>query len=291
VSAYIASIVSVIGINMILALSLNIITGFCGQVSLGHAAFYGIGAYTAAYLSKLGVPLLLTLPAATAMAGLIGVVVGLTSLRVRHDFLAVTTMGIGFVFLGFVRKQKWLGAELGISGIPAPGLDPLAYSLLIAVVAASVVAFSLWIKRSWMGFTFDAVADDEDAARTVGVNVATYKLTAFGIGTALAGLAGGLYVYFARIILPDTFDFVQSIAILTMVVIGGTGSVWGVVASTVALTLLPEASRAASDYRLLIFGGMLILVMRFSPGGLAGMARSFLGSYLGSKRARRRAVP
>jgi branched-chain amino acid transport system permease protein len=286
-SGYVASLLSVIGINLILALSLNIITGFCGQVSLGHAAFYGIGAYTAAYLSKLGVPLLLTLPAAMAMAGLIGVVVGLTSLRVRHDFLAVTTMGIGFVFLGFVRKQKWLGAELGISGIPGPGLDPLAYALLIAVAASSVVAFSLWIKRSWMGFTFDAVADDEDAARTVGVNVPAYKLTAFGIGTALAGLAGGLYIYFARIILPDTFDFVQSIAILTMVVIGGTGSVWGVVASTVALTLLPEASRAASDYRLLIFGGMLILVMRFSPGGLAGMARSFLGLY----RARRRAVP
>jgi branched-chain amino acid transport system permease protein len=286
-SGYIASLLSVIGINMILALSLNIITGFCGQVSLGHAAFYGIGAYTAAYLSKLGAPLLLTLPAGTAMAGLIGVVVGLTSLRVRHDFLAVTTMGIGFVFLGFVRKQKWLGAELGISGIPGPGLDPLAYALLIGISAASVVAFSLWIKRSWMGFTFDAVADDEDAARTVGINVPAYKLTAFGIGTALAGLAGGLYVYFARIILPDTFDFVQSIAILTMVVIGGTGSVWGVVASTLALTLLPEVSRAASDYRLLIFGGMLILVMRFSPGGLAGMARS----YLRSKRERRRTVP
>ncbi len=123
-----------------------------------------------------------------------------------------------------------------------------------------------------MGFTFDAVADDEDAARTVGVNVSTYKLTAFGIGTALAGLAGGLYIYFARIILPDTFDFVQSIAILTMVVIGGTGSVWGVVAATIGLTLLPEVSRAAADYRLLIFGAMLIVVMRFSPGGLAGLA-------------------
>jgi branched-chain amino acid transport system permease protein len=272
-SAYIASLVSVIGINMILALGLNIITGFCGQVSLGHAAFYGIGAYTAAYLSKLGVPLPPALLAGTVMAGLIGIVVGLTSLRVRHDFLAVTTMGIGFVFLGFVRKQKWLGGELGISGIPASGLDPVAYALLITGVAVCVIGFSIWLKRSWMGFTFDAVANDEDAARTVGVDVSVYKLTAFGIGTALAGLAGGLYVYFARIILPDTFDFVQSIAILTMVVIGGTGSVWGVVASTVALTLLPEASRAASDYRLLIFGAMLMLVMRFSPGGLAGLVR------------------
>jgi len=272
-SAYIASLVSVIGINLILALSLNIITGFCGQVSLGHAAFYGIGAYTAAYLAKLGAPLPLTLLAGAAMAGAIGVVVGLTSLRVRHDFLAVTTMGIGFVFLGFVRKQKWLGGELGISGIPGSGLDPVSYALLIVAFAAAVMGFCLWIKHSWMGFTFDAVADDEDAARTVGVNVSTYKLAAFGIGTALAGLAGGLYVYFARIILPDTFDFVQSIAILTMVVIGGTGSVWGVFAATIALTLLPEVSRAAADYRLLIFGAMLMLVMRFSPGGLAGLVR------------------
>ena len=272
-SGYIASLVSVIGINLILALSLNIITGFCGQVSLGHAAFYGVGAYTAAYLAKLGAPLPLTLLAGAAMAGAIGIVVGLTSLRVRHDFLAVTTMGIGFVFLGFVRKQKWLGGELGISGIPGPGLDSVAYALLIVAFAVAVLGFSLWIKRSWMGFTFDAVADDEDAARTVGINVSAYKLTAFGIGTALAGLAGGLYVYFARIILPDTFDFVQSIAILTMVVIGGTGSVWGVFAATVALTLLPEVSRAAADYRLLIFGAMLMLVMRFSPGGLAGLIR------------------
>ncbi len=272
-SGYIASLVSVIGINLILALSLNIITGFCGQVSLGHAAFYGLGAYTAAYLAKLGAPLPLTLLAGMAMAGAIGIVVGLTSLRVRHDFLAVTTMGIGFVFLGFVRKQKWLGGELGISGIPGPGLDPVPYALLIVAFAVAVTIFSLWIKRSWMGFTFDAVADDEDAARTVGVNVSAYKLTAFGIGTALAGLAGGLYIYFARIILPDTFDFVQSIAILTMVVIGGTGSVWGVFAATIVLTLLPEVSRAAADYRLLIFGALLILVMRFSPGGLAGLMK------------------
>jgi branched-chain amino acid transport system permease protein len=271
-SSYAVSLVSVIGINMILALSLNIISGFCGQVSLGHAAFYGIGAYAAADLAKMGAPLPVTLLTGTILAGAIGVVVGLTSLRVKHDFLAVTTMGIGFVFLGFVRKQKWLGGELGISGIPGPGLDPLAYAGLIMLFAAAVILFSLWIKRSWMGFTFDAVADDEDAARTVGVNVSIYKLTAFGIGTALAGLAGGLYVYFARIILPDTFDFVQSIAILTMVVIGGTGSVWGVVAATVGLTLLPEVSRAAADYRLLIFGAMLMLVMRFSPGGLAGLA-------------------
>ena len=134
------------------------------------------------------------------MAGAIGIVVGLTSLRVRHDFLAVTTMGIGFVFLGFVRKQKWLAA-MGISGIPGLGLDPVVYALLISAFASAVVVFSIWLKRSWMGFTFDAVADDEDAARDRGVNVSTYKLTGLRHRHALAGLAGGLVHLFARIIL------------------------------------------------------------------------------------------
>jgi branched-chain amino acid transport system permease protein len=269
-SAYLVSLTCVIGINLILALSLNIITGFCGQISLGHAAFYGVGAYAAALLAKAGAPVALCLLAATVAAAVVGTVVGLTALRVRHDFLAITTMGVGFIFLGVVRKQGWLGGELGIAGIPDAGLDQLGYALLVLGFAAAVIALSLVLKRSWMGFAFDTVADDEDAARTVGINVTSYKLTAFGIGTALAGLAGGLYIYFAHIILPDTFDFALSIAILTTVVVGGSGSVWGVSAAAVLLTLLPEVSRVVSDYRLLVFGAMLVLVMRFSPGGLAG---------------------
>jgi branched-chain amino acid transport system permease protein len=180
-------------------------------------------------------------------------------------------MGVGFIFLGFVRKQSWLGGELGIGAIPDAGFGPTGYAVIVLALAGGVILLSLLLKRSWMGFAFDVVADDEDTARTVGIDVTSYKLTAFGIGTALAGLAGGLYIYFAHIILPDTFDFALSIAILTTVVIGGTGSVWGVCAATVLLTLLPEISRAVSEYRLLVFGAMLVLVMRFSPGGLAGM--------------------
>ena len=269
-SAYLVSLAAVIGINLILALSLNIIAGFCGQISLGHAAFYGVGAYAAALAAKAGAPVVACLAAGISAAAVAGTVVGLTALRVRHDFLAITTMGAGFVFLGVVRKQAWLGGELGISGIPDAGLGALGYTLLVLALAGAVVLLSLWMKRSWMGFAFEAVADDEDAARTVGIDVARYKLAAFAIGTALAGLAGGLYIYFAHIILPDTFDFALSIAILTTVVVGGAGSVWGVSAAAVFLTLLPEVSRVVSDYRLLVFGAMLVLVMRFSPGGLAG---------------------
>jgi len=269
-SAYLISLSCVIGINMILALSLNIITGFCGQVSLGHAAFYGVGAYAAALLAKAGAPFALTLPAGALAAGAVGTAVGLTALRVRHDFLAITTMGVGFIFLGIVRKQAWLGGELGIAGIPGAGVGPSSYAAIVLALAGLVLLFSLLLKRSWMGFAFDVVSDDEDTARTVGIDVTAYKLTAFGIGTALAGLAGALYIYFAHIILPDTFDFALSIAVLTTVVIGGSGSVWGVSAAAVLLTLLPEVSRFVSDYRLLLFGALLVLVMRFSPGGLAG---------------------
>jgi branched-chain amino acid transport system permease protein len=278
-SAYLISLSCVIGINLILALSLNIITGFCGQISLGHAAFYGVGAYAAALLAKAGAPFAVTLLAGALAAGAVGTAVGLTALRVRHDFLAITTMGVGFVFLGIVRKQAWLGGELGIAGIPGAGVGPSAYAAIVLALAGLVLLFSLLLKRSWMGFAFDVVADDEDTARTVGIDATVYKLTAFGIGTALAGLAGALYIYFAHIILPDTFDFALSIAILTTVVIGGSGSVWGVSAAAVLLTLLPEVSRFVSDYRLLLFGALLVLVMRFSPGGLAGaVARAVAGT-------------
>ena len=139
-------------------------------------------------LRRRSFPLPVTLLAGVATAGLLGIVVGLTSLRVRHDFLAVTTMGIGFVFLGFVRKQRWLGGELGISGIPDAGMAPLAYALLIACFAALVIALSLWLKRSWMGFTFDAVADDVARPRRAEPNGGLGDF--FGFGHAVGGVGG-----------------------------------------------------------------------------------------------------
>jgi branched-chain amino acid transport system permease protein len=127
-----------------------------------------------------------------------------------------------------------------------------------------------------MGFAFDAVADDEDTARVLSVDVAAYKLAAFAIGTALAGLAGGLYAYFARFIVPDDFGFITSITVLSMVAVGGIGSVFGVLVATLLLTLMPEFFRFISDYKLLVYGALLFAVMRFAPGGLAGFVRSLL---------------
>jgi branched-chain amino acid transport system permease protein len=258
---------------VILAVGLNLISGYCGQISLGHAAFYGVGAYCAALVAKSGAPMPAALLAGAILAGAVGLVVGLTSLRVREDFLAITTMGVAFLFPGIVRQQAALGGELGIAGIPSHGLGAGGFMALAAVMAALCVALSLLVKRSWMGLAFDAVADDQDTARVLGIDVAAYKLVAFAMGTTLAGLAGGLYAYFARLIVPDDFGFIASITVLSMVAVGGIGSVLGVVAATALLTLMPELFRFIGNYKLLVYGALLFSVMRFAPGGLAGLAR------------------
>ena len=192
-SAYEISIVSVIGINVILAVSLNMISGFCGQISLGHGAFFGAGAYAAA-LAMVGVGSVpLAICAAIVAGSLLGIVVGFASLRVRTDFLAVTTIGVNFLFIGFVRKQAWLGGEMGISNVPATGLGASGNMIMILLFACATIGLSFYISRSWMGFAFRAVGEDEGAAATLGINSGAYKLAAFGIGTALAGLAGAMY--------------------------------------------------------------------------------------------------
>lgn len=267
---YYLSVATFAALNVSLALGLNLISGFCGQVSLGHAAFYGVGAYAAAICSVAGVPFPLALAAGVVAAGLAGVVVGFAALRVREDFLAIVTMGVGFLFLGAVRKIPWLGAEMGISRIPSP-LDKTGYAVLAIGAALALIALSLHVRRSWMGRSFAAVAQDEDAARTIGIDVAGYKIVAFLLGTAAAGLAGGIYAHMTQLIVPDAFNFIQSITILAMVVIGGIGSTLGVVAGAVLLTLMPELFRFINDYKLLVYGGLLLAVMRFSPEGLAGL--------------------
>ncbi len=280
--AYEMTLLTTMGISVILALSLNLITGFCGQISLGHAAFYGTGAYCAALLTKAGVPFAAALLAGAAVAGAVGMVVGLASLRVRDDFLAITTMGVGFLFLGIVRQQEFLGGELGVSAIPDPGLGKAGFTALVLALAVAVGAFSVYLKRSWMGFAFDAIADDQDTSRVVGIDIARFKLAAFAFGTALAGLAGGLYAHHVKFIHPDSFGFVESITVLAMVVIGGIGPVWGVVVAAAVLSVLPQWFQFIDDYKILLYGSLLFIVMRYSPGGLAGFVSGLV------RRVRRR---
>ena len=269
---YEISLITTMAIAVMFALSLNLITGFCGQISLGHATFQGIGAYAAAMLGKAGWPFLATLPVSMVLAGLLGVIVGLASLRVRADFLAITTMGVGFLFVGIVRQQESLGGELGISSIPDHGLGRVGFMALALLMCVGIAALSVYIKRSWMGRVFSGIAEDEDTMRVLGIDVPRYKLAAFATGTALAGLSGAFYTYHLGFIGAESFGFVESITVLSMVVFGGIASVPGVIIAAALLSVLPAWFQVIGDYKLLVYGGLLFVMMRFSPGGMAGLA-------------------
>lgn len=271
---YQISLITTVSISVIMALSLNLITGFCGQISLGHAAFQGLGAFTAAMLTKsAGLDFVTATLAAMVLAAVVGLIVGFAALRVREDFLAITTMGVAFLFVGIVNQQQWLGAEEGIAGIPDPGYGAVGYMLLAVVLAMLVAAFSFYLRRTWLGAAFGSIADDEDTARVVGIDVARFKLVAFVIGTGLAGMAGSLYAHQVKIILPEDFGFIPSITILSIVIFGGIGSVVGVTISAIVLTLLPLVFQFIGDYKLLFYGGLLFLMMRFAPDGFAGLVQ------------------
>jgi branched-chain amino acid transport system permease protein len=275
---YEISLITTMAIAVMFALSLNLITGFCGQISLGHAAFQGVGAYAAAMLGQAGWSFLTTLPLAMLLAGFLGVIVGLTSLRVRADFLAITTMGVGFLFVGFVRQQDFFGGELGISSLPDHGLGRLGFMLLALLMCVLTAALSIYIQRSWMGRVFSGIAEDEDTMRVLGIDVPRYKLAAFAIGTSIAGLSGSFYAYHLNFIGPDSFGFVESITVLSMVVFGGIGSVPGVIIAAALLAVLPAWFQVIGDYKLLVYGGVLFLMMRFSPDGMAGLTKRFFKS-------------
>jgi branched-chain amino acid transport system permease protein len=280
-SPYEISVVSLISINVILALSLNLIMGLCGQINLGHAAFYGAGAYTAAILAKMGFGPWLTLPAATICAGAAGLVVGFCSLRVRDDSLAIATMAVGLIFVGVVQQNDFLGGEVGISGIPSPW-SRLTLGAIALVSASLVAAFCLYVQHSWLGFAFRAVAADEQAARTIGVDDRWYKIFAFSLGTGIAGFAGALFAYYLRTVGPDAFGIATSFSLLPMIILGGLGSVGGCIVASAGLTIFPELFRFAQDYKLLTFGVLLIIVIFVFPDGLGGIP-----AQLRSLRARR----
>jgi branched-chain amino acid transport system permease protein len=226
-------------------------------------------------LGKAGWPFLATLPVSMVLAGLLGVIVGLASLRVRADFLAITTMGVGFLFVGIVRQQESLGGELGISSIPDHGLGRVGFMALALLMCAGIAALSVYIKRSWMGRVFNGIAEDEDTMRVLGIDVPRYKLAAFAMGTSLAGLSGAFYTYHLTFIGAESFGFVESITVLSMVVFGGIGSVPGVIIAAALLSVLPAWFQVIGDYKLLVYGGLLFVMMRFSPGGMAGLAARF----------------
>jgi branched-chain amino acid transport system permease protein len=273
-STYVLSLIALCGVAIIEAVGLNIIMGFCGQVTLGHAAFIGIGAYATGLLLKAAFPLWFAFPAAAVCAGAFGLIIGSFSIRLRGDFLAITTLAVGFLFQGIVRKNKILGAAYGISDIPHSSLGTNGDVVLIVATAIVALAIGGYVDRSWAGLAFKAVRIDEDAARACAISPTRYKLLAFCLGTALAGAGGALYTNYAHLVLPESLGFSLSVATVAMVVVGGIGSTAGVAVGAILLTIMPEVSRSLGDYRMMAFGLLFIFVMRFAPNGIAGVAHS-----------------
>ncbi|MDI6764408.1 MAG: branched-chain amino acid ABC transporter permease [Thermodesulfobacteriota bacterium] len=284
-SGYLITILITIIIYAMLAHSLNIITGHAGQISLGHAAFLGIGAYTSAMLyTEAGFPFWLSVPLSGLVAGAIGALLAIPCLRVRDDFLAITTMGIGFVAEAVFLYTPFFGGAMGIGGINLPNwfgreMTKSEYFLLIVLVFGFLLFLDHRMGRSWVGLAWASIREDEQAAGAMGVDVVRFKVLAFILGSAIAGLAGGFYAHFLTFIMPQNFGFGQSIVILCMVVFGGIGTRWGPILGAVILGILPEIFRPIMEYRTFLYGLLLLAMMRFQPGGILG-AESILPKVL-----------
>jgi branched-chain amino acid transport system permease protein len=276
ISGYVITILITIAIYAILAHSLNIITGHAGQISLGHAAFFGIGAYTSALLyGEAGLPFWVSIPFAAVIAGVIGALLGIPCLRVRDDFLAITTMGINFVVEAVFLYIPFFGGAMGIGGINLPGwfgreMTKPEYFVLILAVLGLLLLLDRKLGRSWIGLAWASIREDEQAAEAMGVDVVRFKVLAFILGSSIAGLAGGFYAHFLTFIMPQNFGFPMSIVILSMVVFGGIGTRWGPLVGAVILGVLPEISRPVMEYRTFLYGLLLMFMMRFQPEGLLG---------------------
>jgi len=266
------------GINIILAVSLNLINGHTGQFSLGHAGFMAVGGYTAAKFTLVCSPLVpeslrpFLFLIALIMGGLgssvAGLAVGIPSLRLRGDYLAIVTLGFGEIIRVIVQNMDSVGAASGLKGIPK--FTALGWTFALAAVTIYVVAS---IVNSTYGRGFIAVNDDEVAASSMGINPVRYKVTAFVIGAFFAGVAGGLYAHHKQFLSPTGFDFLKSIDIVVMVILGGMGRTVGVIIAAVLLTLLPEFLRQFADYRMIIYALLIIILMMARPQGLFTFGR------------------
>ncbi len=267
-----------VGINIILAVSLNLINGHTGQFSLGHAGFMAVGGYTAAAITlALGprAPGLLTglwfavaLLAGGLLAAVAGLAVGIPTLRLRGDYLAIVTLGFGEIIRVILQNMECVGAASGLSGIPER--TTLFWAFGLAAVTVYVVGC---LVSSTYGRGFIAVHDDEIAASASGINPTRYKVTAFVIGAFFAGIAGGLFAHHKLFLSPTNFDFMKSIDIVVMVILGGMGRTGGVILAAIVLTLLPEFLRPFAEYRMIIYSLLIIGLMIARPQGLFGFGR------------------
>ena len=297
IDPYYLDVMTGVGINIILAVSLNLVNGYTGQFSLGHAGFMSVGAYLSAAITVLWGPRILGDSGGTALqqgllffcaliagglgAALAGLAVGIPSLRLKGDYLALVTLGFGEIIRVIFQNVEALGGALGLNGIPNYTTVFWVYSF-----AALTVYTVVCLVRSTYGRGFIATHDDEIASEAVGLNTTRYKIVACVVGAFFAGVAGGLYGHFKLTITPTGFDFTKSIEIVVMVILGGMGNTIGVILAAILLTILPEVLRSVEQYRMIMYALLLIVLMLVRPKGL------FNFDYLGiAARLRRKFRP
>lgn len=286
-NTYYLHILILIGFNSILALSLNLVTGFAGQLSFCHIAFYGIGAYTGTLLMlKLNLSFWLAAPAGAIVAAIFGFLLGLPTLRLRGDYLAIVTLGFGEIVRLILVNEHWLTrGPLGLPGVPSPrlfgirlqGRVPFYYMILVITLITIFVVKRIAV--SGIGFAMLGVHYDEIASESVGIRPVKYKLLAFVLSAFIAGFIGTFYASYISFVSPDTFMFSDSVSILAMIILGGLGSIPGVMIGSMVLTVIPELLRAINEYRLVLYGVLMVLMMIFRPDGFWGMSKRKKNEY------------
>ena len=283
ISPYFLQVLCLAGINIILAVSLNLINGFTGQFSIGHAGFMAIGAYVSSFLSitfgdrirgvvsfapeavQNSVLLLAVLAVGALCAGAAGFLVGVPSLRLRGDYLAIVTLGFGEIIRVFIVNIDAVGGARGLGGMPK-----LANFFWIYLFAAGTVAVVTRIVGSSFGRTLIAIREDEIAAEAMGVNTTRAKVLSFVVSSAMAGVAGGLFAHYLIYLHPNSFTFIRSFEIIIMIVIGGLGSITGSVLGAVLYITLTEGLRQFAQYRMVAFSLLLVILMIVRPQGILG---------------------
>ena len=253
-------------INIILAVSLNLITGFTGQFSIGHAGFMAVGAYVAAVCTvKLGLPFVVALLAGALSAAILGFAIGLPTLRLNGDYLAIATLGLGEIIRITILNIPYVGGASGLMGIPRYTNFTWAFFAMLFTV--------FFIKNfinSSHGRACISIRENEIAAEAMGVDTTKYKVVAFAIGAAFAGVAGGLFSHYFYIAHPASFTFMKSFDLLTMVVLGGLGSISGSITAAILLTFISAALASYPEWRMVIYSLLLIVLMIYRPQGLFG---------------------
>ena len=275
---YQSHLATLICINIIVAAGLNIVKGYCGQVTVGHVGLYAVGSYTAGCMFLyLGSELWLTLPAAIIVTALFGVIMGVPSLRLEGPYLALATLGGGEAIRLFIENGEFFGSTYGISSISQPVIfgvpfdTPDKYYFIAMPIMLIAVYFSFSILKSSVGRAFMAIREDQISAAASGINVKKYKLLAFILSAMFAGAAGAVYAHFPPgYIHPNNYTVIEMVTFLAMVVFGGLGHLWGGIIGAVVITIVYDITRPLYQYQLFIFGLTIVFTILFMPKGIGG---------------------